>query len=108
MLRFGGLPVVAIRHMVLVIEGVLFHHRFADGHRDLVIVRVDFSEGEEAMPVAAIVYEGGLQRGLDASDFSEIDISAELFARRRFVVELLNPIAARHHHPGLLRVGGVD
>ena len=60
------------------------------------------------MAVSAIVYESSLQRGLDPGYFSEINISPELFARRGFVVELLNPIAARHHHPGFLRVGGVD
>ena len=59
-LRFGGLPAVAIRDVVLAVEGVLFHHRFADGHRDLVIVRVDFGESQEAMAISAIVYESGL------------------------------------------------
>ena len=102
------MPIVAVRGMALTVEGVLFHDRFANGHRDLVIVGVDFGKGQKAMAVSAIVYESGLERGLDASYFSEIDISAELFAGRRFVVEFLNPIAARHHHPGLFRVGGID
>ena len=32
------------------------------GHRDLEIVRMNFREGEEAVAVAAIFDEGGLQR----------------------------------------------
>ena len=101
-------PIVAVCGVVLTVEGFLFHHRFADGNRNLVIIRVNFREGQKAMAVSAVVYESGLQRGLDTSDFCEIDISAELFARCQFVVEFLNPVAARHHHPGLFRVGGVD
>jgi hypothetical protein len=35
-------------------------------HRDLIIVRMDFAEGEEAVAIAAIFDEGRLQRRLDA------------------------------------------
>ena len=39
------------------------------GDRDLVIVRVDFRKGEEAVPVSAVIDERRLQRRLDPRDF---------------------------------------
>ena len=36
--------------------------------RDLVIIRVDFAEGEEAVAISAIIDEGRLQRRLDPGD----------------------------------------
>ncbi len=38
-----------------------FDQRLPVGDRNLVIIRVDFAEGQEAVPVAAIFDEGGLQ-----------------------------------------------
>jgi hypothetical protein len=38
-----------------------FDQRLPVGDRDLIIVRMDFAEGQEAVPVAAIFDEGGLQ-----------------------------------------------
>lgn len=40
------------------------------GKRYLVIVGMDFGEGQEAVPVAAVIDEGGLQRGLDLVTFA--------------------------------------
>ena len=60
------------------------------------------------MAVAAILDEGGLQRGLYPRDLGEVDITAQLAAVGRLEVEFLDPIAAQHHHPGFLRMGGVD
>ncbi len=42
--------------------------RLPVGDRDLVIVRMDFRKGEEAVPVAAVIDEGSLQRRLYARD----------------------------------------
>src|SRR5271155_2865350 len=46
--------------------GALFlvDQRLPVGDRDLVVIRVDFAEGQEAVPIAAVVDEGGLQRRL--------------------------------------------
>ena len=82
--------------------------RLTVGDRDLIVVRVDFAERQEAVAVAAIFDERRLQRRLYARDLGEIDIAAQLPAARRLEVELLDPVSAQHHHPGLLRVGGVD
>src|SRR6185437_10797690 len=48
------------------------------GDRDLIVIGMDFAEGEEAVAVAAIFDEGGLQRRLHARDLGEIDIAAQL------------------------------
>ena len=51
--------------------------RNAVGHRDLVVIGMDFRKGEEALAVAAIFDERRLQRGLYARYLREIDISFE-------------------------------
>jgi hypothetical protein len=53
-----------------------FDQRLPVGNRDLVVVGMDFAEGEEAVAVTAIFDEGGLERGFDPCDFGEIDIPA--------------------------------
>jgi len=80
----------------------------AIGDRNLIIVRMDFAEGEKAVTVAAILDEGGLQRRLYARDFGEIDIAAQLFALSGLEIKLFDAIAADHDDPGLFRVGGID
>ena len=69
---------------------------------------MDFAKGEEAVAVAAVIDEGGLKRRLDPRHLGEIDVAAQLAPACGFEVEFLDPIAAQHHHPGLLRMGGVD
>ncbi|WP_283816362.1 hypothetical protein [Bradyrhizobium genosp. L] len=82
--------------------------RLTVGDRDLVVVGMDFAEGEEAVPVAAILDEGGLQRRFDARDLGEIDIAAQLLALGGLEIKLFDAIAADHDDPGLFRVGGID
>ena len=88
--------------------GFLFKQRLPVGDRDLVVVGMDFVEGQEAVAVAAVVDEGCLQRRFDARDLCQINVAAKQFARRRLVIELLYAAVAEHHHPSFLRVGGVD
>jgi hypothetical protein len=47
----------------------------AIGNRDLVIVGMNFVEGEETMTVAAIFDKRRLKRGFDTRDFCKIDIA---------------------------------
>ena len=85
-LRFGvGIALVAF---------FLGDQRLPVGDRDLVIVRMDFRERQEAVAVAAIVDKGRLQRRLDARDFGEIDVTAKLLAVGALEVEFLDAIAA--------------
>jgi hypothetical protein len=85
-----------------------FDQRLTVGDRDLVIVRMDFAKGEEAVAVAAIFDKGGLQRGFDARDLGEIDIAAKLLALGGLEIKLFDAIATDHDNPGLFRVGGID
>ena len=51
--------------------------RLPVGIRDLVIVGMDFREGEEALAVAAIFDKGGLQRRFNPRHLGKIDIALE-------------------------------
>ncbi|WP_346015569.1 MULTISPECIES: hypothetical protein [unclassified Bradyrhizobium] len=82
--------------------------RLPVGDRDLVVIRMDFAEGEEAVAVAAIFDESGLKRGFDPGDLGEVDIPAQLLALCGLEVKLFDAIAADHDDPGLFRVGGID
>ena len=82
--------------------------RLTVGDRNLIIVGMDFAEGEEAMAVAAIFDEGRLQRRLYARDLGEVDVAAQLFALGGFEIKFLDAIAADHNDPGLFRVGSID
>nr|WP_283808060.1 MULTISPECIES: hypothetical protein [Bradyrhizobium] len=82
--------------------------RLPVGDRDLIVVGMDFAEGEEAVAVAAIFDEGGLERGFDPCDLGEVDIPAQLLALRGLEIKLFDAIAADHDDPGLFRVSGID
>ena len=88
--------------------GLLGQQRLPVGDRDLVVVGMDFAEGQEAVAVAAVVDEGRLQRRLHARHLRQVDVAAQQLARGQFVVELLYPAVAQHHDPGLFRVRGID
>ena len=55
----------------------LIEERLAIGHGDLVIVGMDFVEGQESVAIAAVFDEGGLERRLHARDLGEVDIAAQ-------------------------------
>jgi hypothetical protein len=85
-----------------------FDQRLAVGDRNLIIIRMDFAEGEKAVTVAAILDEGRLQRRLYARDLGEIDIAAQLLALGGLEIKFFDAIAADHNDPSLFRVGGID
>ena len=87
---------------------VCFDQRLPIGHRNLVIVRMNFAERQEAMAVAAIFDEGCLERGFYPRDLGEIDISAQLLALGGLEIKFFDTIATDHDDPGLFRVGGID
>ena len=90
--------------------GALFRldQRLSVGDRNLIIVGMNFAEGQEAVAVAAILDERRLQRRFDPGYLGEIDIAAKLFAVRGLEIELFDAVAAQHDHPGLLRMCRVD
>jgi hypothetical protein len=87
---------------------VRLDQRLAIGDRNLIIVRMNFAEGQKAMAVAAIFDEGGLQRRFYARDLGEIDISTQLLSLGGLEIKFFDTIAADHNDPGLFRVGGID
>lgn len=93
---------LAVRALVCLDQGLTI------GNRNLIVIGMDFAEGQKAMAIAAVFDEGGLQRRLDARDFGEIDVAAQLLALGRLEIKFLDAIAADHNHPGLFRMGGID
>jgi hypothetical protein len=82
--------------------------RLAVGDRNLIVVRMDFAEGQKAVAVAAVFDKGGLQRRLYARHLGEIDVSAQLLALGGLEIKLFDAIAADNDDPGLFRVGSID
>ncbi|WP_283806094.1 hypothetical protein [Bradyrhizobium sp. ORS 375] len=82
--------------------------RLPVGDRDLIVVGMDFAEGEEAVAVAAVLDEGRLQRRLNAGDLRQVDVAPELLALGSFEIKFLDAVAADDNHPGLFRVGSID
>ena len=69
---------------------------------------MDFGEGQEAVPVAAILDKRRLQRRLDANHFREIDVPLEGAAAGGFEVEFGQFGSIDDDHPGFFRVAGID
>ena len=75
---------------------------------NLVVVGMDFAEGEKAVAVAAIFDEGRLQRRLYTRDLCEVDVAAQLLALGGLEIKLFDAVATDHNDPGLFRMGGID
>ena len=76
--------------------------------RDLVIVRVDFAEREEAVPVPAIFDESRLERWFYPGNFGKVDIAFELFVLGTFEIKFFDPVSLDDSDAGFFRVAGVD
>ncbi|MNL66392.1 hypothetical protein D3C87_1908500 [compost metagenome] len=74
--------------------GFGLQERLTIGERDLVVVGMDFGESQESVAVAAVVDEGGLERGLHPGDLRQIDIAADLLLMFRLEVELFYAVPA--------------
>lgn len=78
------------------------------GEGNLIVIRVDFGEGQEAVAVAAVIDEGRLERRLDARDLGKVDIAADLLLVFGFEVEFFYAVPAYDDNPRLLSVRRVD
>ena len=74
---------------------------------NLVVVRVNFAEGEETVPVASEIDECRLKRGLYARYLGEVDVALDLLLVGRFEIELFNAVALEYRHPRLFRVARI-
>ena len=107
--RFGGGRGGIFRFFLRARLGFLHRQQaLTVGDRDLVVVGMDFAEGQEAVPPAAIFNEGGLERGLYADDLGEIDVAFKLLLGGGLDIKVVEPLAVQNHHTGFLRVCGVD
>jgi hypothetical protein len=88
--------------------GSFAQQRFTVLCGQLVVIRVDLAEGEEAVAVAAIFDKGGLERRLHPGDFGEVDVAAELFVAGGFEVEIVNLAVVDDRHPRFFGMGCVD
>jgi hypothetical protein len=85
-----------------------FDQRLTVGDRNLIVIRMDFAEGQKAVAVTTVFDEGGLQGRLYARHLGEIDVSTQLLALGGLEIKLFDAIAADHDDPGLFRVGSID
>jgi hypothetical protein len=109
----AAMPMTAGAPIGLVVGGalralLLVDQRLPIGDRNLIIVRMDFRECQEAMAVAAVIDECRLKGRLNARYLRQIDVATKLFTLRGLEVEFLDAIAAQYDHPGLLGMGRVD
>ncbi|WP_305824999.1 hypothetical protein [Bradyrhizobium sp. CCBAU 53421] len=109
MARPAAMAAVLVLFLGLAVGALVgLDQRLTVGDRDLVVVGMDFAEGQEAVTVAAILDEGSLQRRLYARDLGEVNVAAQLFALGGLEIKLFDAIATDHDDPGLFRVGGID
>jgi hypothetical protein len=92
---------------VLEVARVLGEERHPVGDRNLIVIGMNFAEGEEAVAVAAELHERRLERGLHASYLGEIDVALELLLRRRLEIELVETGSVEDDHPCFLGMGGI-
>ena len=88
--------------------GLFAKQRLAIFLRNLVIVGVDFAEGQEAVAIAAIFDERRLQRRFDAGYLGQIDIALELLVLGGLEIKLLDAVSLGDRDPGFFPVPRVD
>ncbi len=62
--ELGGAQPLLLRRVL----GLFAQQRFAVGFWDLVVIGVDFAEGQESVAIAAIIDERRLERRFDPGD----------------------------------------
>src|SRR5580704_12957120 len=82
--------------------------RNAVGDGDLVIVRVNFREGQKALPVATELDKRRLKGGFDPRHFGEIDVAFKWPLRGGLEIEFFYFLTLKNNDPGLLGVTCVD
>ena len=96
------------RGLFLGMSGFFGQQLFAVFLRDLVVVRMDFAERQEAVAIAAVIDERRLQRRFNARYLGEIDVAAELSLVPGFEVKVFDLTVRNDGHPSFLLVGSVD
>ena len=89
-------------------SGFFGEQRFAVFARDLVIIGVNFREGQEAVAVATIIHERRLQRRFNPGYLGEIDIALELLVLSALEIKFLDPVPRYDRDPGFFPVARID
>ena len=80
----------------------------AGGRLVAEVLARDFLDRQEALPLRAVVDEGGLEARLDAGDAPLVDVGLLLFARREFDREVVELLAVNQCYPQLFLLSRVD
>ncbi len=88
--------------------GFRLQQRLTVGEGDLVVVGMDFGEGQESVAIAAVVDEGRLERRLHSRYLCQVDVAADLFLVFRFEVEFFYAVPANDNDARLFRVRRID
>ena len=68
----------------------------------------DFLQRQEAVALSAIVYEARFERGLDARNFTFVDVRFFLFAGREFYRKVIELLAVDQRNTQLFLLGCID
>ena len=90
--------------MIVLVGHHITHQGLTIGHRDLVIIRMDFVKGQKAVAIAAIFDKRGLKAGFYPGNLGKIDIATQLLLGTAFKIEFFNPRPIQHHHTRLFGV----
>ena len=81
---------------------------FPVGDGDLIIIGMDFAEGQKPVAVSTVIDKSSLQGRLDPGYFCQIDVASELSPGLNFNVEIFQVVSADDCNPSLLGVRSVD
>src|SRR5690606_7198267 len=95
-------------HDLLALAQQLLQPGLGRVHAGAEIVAGDFLEREEAVALAAVLDEGGFQRGLEPGDAALVDVGLLLFLRRLLDVDVVQRLAVDDRDPQFFRLGRVD
>ena len=111
--RLAAALVVAARLFGLLAFGgggltFFLDQRLTVGCGDLVVIGMDLGKGQKAMAIAAVIHEGGLQRGFDPRDLGQIDVASKLPLVDGLEIKFLDLGSIDHDNPSFLGMRGVD
>ena len=75
---------------------------------NLVIVGMDFAEGEEAVTTAAVIDERRLQRRFNPGYLGKVDVALELLMFGGLKVEFFDPVTLDDRDTGFFPVASID
>ena len=106
-----GVEIVLNRTQTLFLSSMLgffAKQRLAVFLGDLIVIGMYLAEREEAVAVAAIIDERGLQRRFDPRYLRQINVALKLLVIGRFEIEFFYPVTLDDRDPGFFPVARID